>query len=242
MYRRQFEVFLQKDCYLVVIIDSQYIFVRIGCITTDTNFFLINILDLDIMNSDHEYSTSESEDESEFDWGSDTSNDSELDSDEELSQDLQDMNFQPENPLESDDDRDECCHWTLQKPDSEPIANDRHECIKHGQNSTLFEDETSPAALIQMTSLTDLFIDGIIDATNECGIQLDEFEQTFGVIKKDEAGRSLIRAFISIKWHMGLIGNRPTEWIWSEDPYRNQPEIKKVMSRNAFSILKRCFR
>ena len=63
------------------------------------------------MNSDQEYSTSESEDESEFDWGSDTSNDSELDSDEELSQDLQDMNFQPENPLESDDDRDECCHW-----------------------------------------------------------------------------------------------------------------------------------
>ena len=75
------------------------------------------------MNSDHEYSTSGSEDESEFDWGSDTSNDSEIESDEELSQDLQDMNFQSENPLESDD-RDEC--WTLQKPDSEPIANDRH--------------------------------------------------------------------------------------------------------------------
>ena len=93
------------------------------------------------------------------------------------------MNFQPENPLESDDDRDECCHWTLQKPDSEPIANDRHECTKHGQNSTPFEDETSPAALIQMTSLTDLFIDGIIDATNECGIQLDGFEQTFGIVK-----------------------------------------------------------
>ena len=62
-----------------------------------------------------------------------------------------------------------------------------------------------------MIVITDLFIDGIIDATNECGIQIDEFEQTFGVIKKDEAGRSLIRAFISIKWHMGQIENPPTE-------------------------------
>ena len=197
------------------------------------------------MNTEPEYySTSGSEDESDFDWGSDTlyDSDEELNSDEELSQDIHEMNFDPENPIESDDDRDECCHWTLQTPCSEPIANDRHECTKHGQNSKSFDENTSPAVLIQKTSLTDSFIDGIIDATNECGSQLDLFEQTFGVIQKDEAGRSLIRAFISIKWHMGLIGNRPTEWIWSEDPFRNQPEIKKVMSRNAFSILKRCFR
>ena len=61
------------------------------------------------MNSEPDYSTSGSADESDFDWGSDTSDDSEFDSDKEFSQDIQEMNFEPDNPLESDD-RDECCH------------------------------------------------------------------------------------------------------------------------------------
>ena len=58
------------------------------------------------MNSEPDYSTSGSAYESDFDWGSVTSDDSEFDSDKEFSQDIQEMNFEPDNTLESDD-RDE---------------------------------------------------------------------------------------------------------------------------------------
>ena len=155
---------------------------------------------------------------------------------------MSNVTFEPENPVESDDDKDGCCHWSTTKEEQNHIAIDEHMCSKFGKNAIDFPDDTTCAQLIDITSLTDERIDSYIDAINEYGATDDDFRRYFGVIPKDDRGRSLIRGFLSIKWHMGLLGRNRVDWIFSDDTFRNCEEIKKVMARKPFEILKRCFR
>ena len=55
-------------------------------------------------------------------------------------------------------------------------------------------------------------------------------------------GRSLIRGFFALKWHLSLILYPQKKWAWSSDPLKSQTEVKKVMAFIKFKLLLKHFR
>ena len=90
--------------------------------------------------------------------------------------------------------------------------------------------------------MDDDFIDVCIECTNAHGIDDIVYMKEIGIIEQNEKGRSFIRGFLAIKWHLSLIRYPQKKWAWSNDPLRTQPEVKKVMTFLKFKTLLKHFR
>ena len=58
-----------------------------------------------------------------------------------------------------------------------------------------------------------------------------------GIIEKSEKGRAFMKGFLAVKWHLSLLGYSQKQWAWSEDPFKNQTENKKVMTYLQFQLM-----
>ena len=46
-----------------------------------------------------------------------------------------------------------------------------------------------------------------------------------------------MKGFLAVKWHFSLLGYSQKQWAWSENPFKNQTEIKKVMTYLQFQFM-----
>ena len=51
-----------------------------------------------------------------------------------------------------------------------------------------------------------------------------------------------MKCFLAVKWHLSLLGYSQKQWAWSEDPFKNQTEIKKVMTYLQFQLMAKYIR
>ncbi len=166
------------------------------------------------------------------------------DSDEEFDYETDSSNIEDYDPdgVESDDDKDACCHWSTQKSVDfqHPIepSDGIPEC---GQPCFQFDRETKPNDIIEEL-LDDTFILNCINATNEHGHNDPNFIEKIGEIPGDEKGIWFMRGFIAVKWHLRLLRYPQMKWAWSEDPFRSQQEIKKIMTLEKFRLMLKHFR
>ena len=80
-------------------------------------------------------------------------------------------------------------------------------------------------------------LDLCIEATNEHAAEDASFIKEIGIIEKSEKGRAFTKGFLAVKWHLSLLGYSQKQWTWSEDPFKNQTEIKKVMTYPQFQLM-----
>ena len=73
------------------------------------------------------------------------------------------------------------------------------------------------------------FLDLCIEATNEHAAEDASFIKEIGIIEKSEKGRAFMKGFLAVKWHLTLLGYSQKQWAWSEDPFKNQTEIEKLI-------------
>ena len=76
----------------------------------------------------------------------------------------------------------------------------------------------------------DTFLNLCIKATNEHAAEDASLVKEIGIIEKSEKGTAFMKGFPAVKWHLSLLGYSQKQWVWSEDPFKNQTEIKKVMT------------
>ena len=90
--------------------------------------------------------------------------------------------------------------------------------------------------------LDDEFCDDCIDATMEHAGNDPDFIKYVGILTKTAKGRSFIRGFLSIKWHLGLLGYQQYAWAWEKDGLKEQKEVQKVMNLKPFMLMLKHFR
>ena len=79
------------------------------------------------------------------------------------------------------------------------------------------------------------FLDLCIEATKAA--EDASFIKEIGIIEKSEKGRIFMKGFLAVKWHLSLLGYSQKQWAWSEDPFKNQTEIEKVMTYLQFQLM-----
>ena len=109
--------------------------------------------------SDEESSSSNDSDRFEYSSSSDNDESSDSDSAEEIEI--------PEEGVESDDDRNECCHWSTQQTEHSRIRK-RRGIPKSGGPRQRYRDQTSSSDLAELV-LDETFIDRAIRCTNNHG-------------------------------------------------------------------------
>ncbi len=148
--------------------------------------------------------------------------------------------FEPSQGIESDDDMNGCCHWSKEQNDYESISKNPN-CPMYGKPTVSFADDTKPVEIVEMI-LKEEFIDKCIDSTNEHARDDVNFANHIALLEKNEKGRSFVKGFLAIKWHLGVIGLPQFHWAWSEDGLKSQAEIKKVMTYKQFRLMVKHFR
>ena len=153
-----------------------------------------------------------------------------------------DFEEDPYDPVgaESDDDKDGCCHWSSFRctPPNEIIADESLDDF--GSCSVNFNEDSKPHDIVERI-LDNTFIDRCIDATNSHGMNDQNYTSRVGLLTKDDKGRSFIRGFLAIKWHLALIRYPNKRWAWSDDPLKAQVEVKKMMPFKTFQALTKHF-
>ena len=81
------------------------------------------------------------------------------------------------------------------------------------------------------------FLDLCTEATNGHAAEDASFIEEIGIIEKSEKRRAFMKGFLAIKWYLSLLGYSQKQWVWSEDPFKNQTEIKKVMTYLQFQLM-----
>ena len=84
-------------------------------------------------------------------------------------------------------------------------------------------------------AIDDSFLDLCIEATKAA--EDASFIKEIGIIEKSEKGRTFMKGFLAVKWHLSLLGYSQKQWACSEDPFKNQTEIKKVMTYLQFQLM-----
>ena len=104
-----------------------------------------------------------------------------------------------------------------------------------------YDDVIEPPNIVEKV-LDDEYLDNCIDAINNHAHDDASFQQTFGLLLKNEKHRALLRGFRAIKWHLGLLNIPQRQWAWSSDMLKRQPEIAKVLTFKQFKLLNKHFR
>ena len=116
---------------------------------------VMTVIDLNTVHpSDEESSSSDDSDRFEYSSSSDNDESSDSDSSEEITIP---EDYQPEEGVEGDDDRNECCHWSTQQTEHSRIRK-RRGITKSGGPRQRYPDQTSSSDLA--------FIDRAIRCTN----------------------------------------------------------------------------
>ena len=149
---------------------------------------------------------SSSDDESDIYWSA-TSSEDELGEDE-----IHD----PEG-ADSDDDAPGCCHWSTKNENQPDQISPVDGLDEFGTCSVNFDYEFAPHDVVELI-IDDEFLDKCIDATNAHGADDINYMSRVGILMKNEKGRSFIKGFLAIKWHLSLIRYPNKRWAWSDDP------------------------
>ena len=191
------------------------------------------------ISQDMDYHDESSDEEEASDISSSTEDESEYETDFEA--DESEPSYDPEG-IQSDDDDGGCCHWS-----EEPSFNVQNIIApdegleEYGTPLTLFPNETKPHEIIEVI-MDEEFILNAIDATNEHGSTDPLFLEKIGQIPHDEKGIYFVRGYFAIKWHLRLLRYAQIKWAWSADPLKEQKEIKKIMTLEAFKLMLKHFR
>ena len=172
---------------------------------------------------------SSSDDESDIYWSA-TSSEDELGEDE-----IHD----PEG-ADSDDDAPGCCHWSTKNENQPDQISPVDGLDEFGTFSVNFDYEFAPHDVVELI-IDDEFLDKCIDATNAHGADDINYMSRVGILMKNEKGRSFIKGFLAIKWHLSLIRYPNKRWAWSDDPLKAQQEIKKLMPFKTFQAMAKHF-
>ena len=158
----------------------------------------------------------------------------------ELSDNDDECDYDPEG-VESDEDSAGCCKWKTSSQTELETIKPSPNLSEFGKPSVEFDADVQPNDLVEKI-LDDEFIDKCIDCTNAHGSNDPVYIKEIGVIEKSDKGRSLIRGFFALKWHLSLIRYPQKKWAWSSDPLKSQTEVKKVMTFIKFKSLLKHFR
>ena len=149
--------------------------------------------------------------------------------------------YDPDGVL-SDDDADGCCHWSTTKSDEFKEEIEPYDGIPEcSRPSSAFEPDTKPNEIVEKI-MDDSFILDCIAATNEHGANDPQFDVNIGELPKDEKGIWFVKGFIAMKWHLRLLRYPQMKWAWSEDSFKSQTEIKKMMRLEVFRLMLKHFR
>ena len=141
---------------------------------------------------------------------------------------------------ESDDDARGCCHWSkLREIPPNQITPDDY-LDDFGICSFNFDEDSKPHDVAEHI-INDTFLDICIDATNAHGSNDPDYISRVGILPKNEQGRSFLKGFIAIKWHLSLIRYPNKRWAWSDDPLKAQLEVKKLMPFKIFQVITKHF-
>ena len=138
--------------------------------------------------------------------------------------------------VESDDDEGGCCHWSTKQLAGSSIIQAQAGFPEFGKPSSELDSDANPHNLVELV-IDDSFLDLCIKATNEHAAEGASFIKKIGIIEKSEKGRAFMKGFLAVKWHLSLLGYSQKQWAWSEDPFKNQTEIKKVMTYLQFQLM-----
>ena len=128
--------------------------------------------------------------------------------------------------VESDDDEGGCCHWSTKQLARSSIIQAQAGSLEFGKPSSELDSDANPHNLVELV-IDDSFLDLCIEATNEHGAEDASFIKEIGITEKSEKRRAFMKGFLAVKWHLSLLGYSQKQWAWSEDPSKNQTEIKK---------------
>lgn len=149
--------------------------------------------------------------------------------------------YDPEG-VESDDDKQNCCHWSTKKDDeSETDHFENENMVDFGCPALNFDDDTKPNDIVERI-IDERFMLMCIDATNEHGQSDPKYLEKIGEIPLEEKGIWFVRGFLAVKWHLRLIRYPQLKWAWSDDPLRSQPQVKKIMPLEVFQLMLKHFR
>ena len=160
-------------------------------------------------------------------------------SEESLLEEEDEEEYDPRG-AESDDDANECCHWSTSKEVPADQIQLEAGIPVYGGCLSEFDEDFKPHNVVELM-IDEKFLDGCIDATNAHGANDPNFLSKVGILGKNEKGRSFIKGYLAIKWHFGLIKYPNKHWAWSEDPLKKQAEIKKVMTYKTFQVMNKHF-
>ena len=180
--------------------------------------------------SDESYVSS---DESDLSWDDDSS------SEESLLEEEDEEEYDPCG-AESDDDANECCHWSTSKEVPADQIQLEAGIPVYGGCLSEFDGDFKPHNVVELM-IDEKFLDGCIDTTNAHGANDPNFLSKVSILEKNEKGRSFIKGYLAIKWHFGLIKYPNKRWAWSEDPLKTQAKIKKVMTYKTFQVMNKHF-
>ena len=138
--------------------------------------------------------------------------------------------------VESDDDDGGCCHWSTKQLARSSIIQAQTGSPEFGKPSSELDSDANPHNLVELV-IDDSFLDLCIEATNEHAAEDASFIKEIGIIEKSEKGRAFMKGFLAVKWHLSLLGYSQKQWAWSEGPFKNQTEIKKVMTYLQFQLM-----
>ena len=161
----------------------------------------------DESSSESDEESSSSNDSDRFEHSSSSDNDESSDSDSadeiEIPED-----YQPEEGVESDGDRNQCCHRSTQQTEHSRIRN-RRGIPESGGPHQRYPDQTSPSDLAELV-LDETFIDRVIRCTNNHGQRdakfLDFMNKTFGEnkIPGNDKGINFFKGFFALKVMLAL--------------------------------------
>ena len=100
---------------------------------------------------------------------------------------------------------------------------------------------TKPHKLVEKV-ITDKFLSTCVAAVNSHREDDEEFFRLYPYgIPEDGSGRALLNAYLAIEWHLSSLGYKLRQWTWLVDSLKSQENIKDVMKRNTYSLLRKHF-
>ena len=158
--------------------------------------------------SDEESSSSDDSDRFEY---SSSSSDNDESSDSYSAEEIKiPEDYEPEEGVESDDDRSECCHWSTQQTEHSRIRK-RRGIPEIGGPYQRYPHQTSSSDLAEVV-LDETFIDRAIRCTNNHGQRdakfLDSMNKTFGENKnpRNDKRINFFKGSFALKIYAGLMG------------------------------------
>ena len=151
--------------------------------------------------SDESYVSS---DESDLSWDDDSS------SEESLLEEEDEEEYDPRG-AESDDDANECYHWSTSKEVPADQIQLEAGIPVYGGCLSEFDEDFKPHNVVELM-INKKFLDGCIDTTNAHGANDPNFLSKVGILEKNEKGRPFIKGYLAIKWHFGLIKYPNKDW------------------------------